>query len=158
MARTVDFTGVGDFTPAPIGTYTMVGKEFKWRDNADGSGEHCAFQWSIEDEMAADGTTKVAGKVLFVTYSPKQNALWKLRQDALAAGLDETLFDGPADLDIIIPALVGRRVLMEIGISEYEDKKGNTRFRNEWIDTMPASSNEDSEAAEALSSGAGRRR
>lgn len=164
MARVVDFTGVGDFTPAPLGVYTVIGKEYKWRDNADGQGEHCSFQWAIEDDVAADGSTKVAGKILFQTYSPKHNALWKVQQDAIAVGLDPGLFEGNVDLDVVVPAMVGRRGLAEVGIEEYTVQKGpkagDTRYRNTIVEirSLEATNDDDAAAAEALSAGAGSRR
>lgn len=140
MARTVDFTGVGDFTPAPLGEYEVEATKFDWRDNKDGNGEHCSMQYTITEELAEDGT-KVQGKIVFQTYSPKPQALWKIKQDAMALGLDEELFEGVIDLDVVIPAMIGRKGLATLTIEEYENRKGETAYRNqiEEITEVPSS-------------------
>lgn len=139
MGRTIDFTGVGDYKPAPAGTYTTEFSKFEFTEIKSGKNageEMVKGQWIITDELADDGETKVSGKVIFRNYQLLPQSLWVFKADAIAAGIDPDELAGQVDIEAVLQAMVGRKTISEVTVSDYvypegHQKAGQHRFSNE---------------------------
>lgn len=159
MGRTIDFTGVSDYKPAPRGPYTLEFTKYEFATTKTGKNagaEYVKGQWTIVDELAEDGETKVSGKIVFHNWSLLPQSLWVFKQDAVAAGIEPTQLDGAVDIEAVLAELVGRKAIGEVTVEEYtypegHAKAGQTRYSNAIASLTQA------ELPEALTAG-GRRR
>lgn len=155
MGRTIDFTGVGDYKPAPAGTYTTEFSKFEFTEIKSGKNageEMVKGQWIITDELADDGETKVSGKVIYRNYQMLLQSLWVFKGDAIAAGIDPSRVSGKLyirksdaeedgnpgaeSVEAVLTDMVGRKTISEVTVSDYvypegHQKAGQHRFSNE---------------------------
>lgn len=159
VGRTVDFTGVGDFKPAPRGEYTTEFTKFEFAETKTGKNagsEYVKGQWTITDELAEDGETKVSGKIIFHNWSLLPQSLWVFKGDAVAAGIEPERLDGAVDIEAVLADMIGRKTISTVEVEDYtypdgHQKAGQHRYSNS-ISKM-----EQADIPEALSP-AGRRR
>lgn len=140
MGRTADFTGVGDYKPVPAGTYEAEYIKYEWKTPKDADGkaardedgnlyDYANYRMNITDETDVNGD-KVEGKALFTTYSTNPAALWRMKQDAVAAGEDPEYFTGRLDFDVILGNMTGRKVLVTVSEQSFTRADGTVRKSN----------------------------
>lgn len=159
MGRTIDFTGVGDFTPAPSGGYTLEFASFEFAEIKSGKNagaDQVKAKYTITDETAEDGT-RVSGKPVWRNYQLVPQALWVLKQDAVALGVSPDRFDGEVDIEAILGEMVGRKAIGQLSVQEYtypndHAKAGQKRYSNNIEKLEPM------DLPEVLQAGGGRRR
>lgn len=138
VGRTIDFTGVGDYKPAPRGTYTIEFTKYEFAETKSGKNagsEYVKGQWTITDELADDGETKVSGKVVYHNWSLLPQSLWVFKGDAVAAGIEPARLEGAVDIEAILTDMVGRKTIGEVEVEDYvypegHQKAGQHRYSN----------------------------
>lgn len=132
MGRTIDFTGVGDYKPAPAGDYTVELTKFSWEtagaNSKNPGSEYVKAQTTITDESSEDGTG-VQGKTIFVNWSMLPQALWNFQQAAVAFGIDPSRVEGAGvDIDAVLADMVGRKAIASVNVEEYRYPQGHAKF------------------------------
>lgn len=157
VARTADFTGVGDYKPVSAGQYEAEFISYEWKTpvnpksfkgeeygaDAGKPFDYANCKWTIREETDANGD-RVAGKVVFTTYSENPASLWALKGDSVSLGEDPEMFVGKIDLDLILGNMVGRSGLLTVVVDSYTKTDGSVRVSNkvqkiEAIEQAPAS-------------------
>lgn len=165
MGRTIDFTGVGEYKPAPAGTYTVEFVKFSFEQTKNGKNagaEYIKGQGSIVDETAENGEP-VQGKAIWFNWSLLPQALWRFNQDATAFGVDLSQFqttdeNGKVTLDIerAVEAMVGRKANVTVSVEEYKYPEGHAKFgTSRW--SNPVQNIEEAELPEVLAPASRRR-
>lgn len=152
MGRTIDFTGVGDYKPAPGGSYTTEFSKYEFVEIKNGKNagqEQVKSQWIITDEFAAEmdpatgEPVKVSGKVIFRNYQLLTQSLWVFKGDAVAAGIDPARLDGAVDIEAVLADMVGRKTVSDVVVTDYvypegHAKAGQHRYSNEIVSMQEA--------------------
>jgi hypothetical protein len=142
----IDMTGASsgnDFDkPIPAGTYSLTLKEIGSKPSKAGN-PMLTFTWVVQDETMYGPTTnadgeledqemKTAGRWLSVYYVLNPNALWKLKGDLIALGIEVP--DGELELDT--DELVGMSAEADVEVkpawdNAIDEKTGKVRMVNE---------------------------
>lgn len=130
MGRTIDFSNVSDYKPAPAGSYTVEKGKHEFATTKSGvniGAEYVKAQLTITDDASADGTP-VSGKVVFINWSLLPQSLWRFKSDAIAFGIDPDRLEGTVDIEAILADMTGRKAVADVGVTSYRYPEGHAKF------------------------------
>lgn len=124
----IDMTGVtSGFSPLPVASYPVTFTDAEVKPSKSTEGAFVVnFTLTVNDEGG-----EYAGRKVFGNWSLQPKALWRLKQDAVAFGIDPKELEGELDTDILLPDLKGRSAIVDLTIDSYKANDGTQKERNQ---------------------------
>ena len=124
----VDFTGVQTgFTPVPAGQYPVIFAKGEIKDSKSTPGAKVV---NAELTITDEGGEEASGRKLFLNWSLQPKALFRIKGDAVAFGVDPDDLEGEVDIDELLEVLKGREAIADVIIEKYTANDGREKERN----------------------------
>lgn len=116
----INLKDVKTLAPVPAGDYEAVLTEFNIVESAKSSGKpYVAVTFKVT------GPDEFKGRNLWKNYSLQSQALWGLKRDLVAMGVDPDSFGEDDDIGDIMTDAKGRACVLEVGLRPYNGEDRN---------------------------------